>query len=102
MTKRTVEEEFQDPNDIGYQILFIAIAGALGDIFVHAAAEITKNWKYPFAKGLLPYYKSLEYGSYKNLSSILLGALWGSVACLVALLIAKLLAYFKELDDDKK
>lgn len=104
----TVSEEFKDPNNIGFQILFLFIAGSIGDIFIHIAAELTKqNKTFKFANSLLPYYKSLEYSSrhvplaqpkQKFITSTVLGAIWGGIACVVALLIAKLFMYFKEIE----
>lgn len=107
----SVKQEF-DSGSIGWEILFIFIAGAIGDMFVHFAGDITKGTRFAFAQGLLEYYKSLGnkvlifdtsyWGSgYKKFFSWSQGAIWGGIACAVALLIAKLFLFAKE-ETEKK
>lgn len=102
----TVKQEFQT-GAIGWEVLFILIAGALGDLGIHLLAEITKGTRFPFAQGLLEYYKSLGdkllifntshwRPKFKMLSGTIQGAIWGGIACVVALLIAKLFLFAKE------
>ncbi len=72
----TVKQEFES-GKIGWEVLFIFIAGALGDMVVH-----------------LLNFKSLNY--YYKQFGWLLGAFWGGIACVIALLIAKLFMFIKE------
>jgi len=104
--KNTVVQEFQS-GSIGWEVLFIFIAGLLGDIFIHGVGELTTGTSYPIAQGLLEYYKSLGEKFFvfptpdwsprsKMFSSTLQGAIWGGIACVFALLIAKLFLFAKE------
>jgi len=79
----------------------------IGDLAVHYMSRNTS-----FAKGLLEYYKSLgnrllfmntNYWKPRSkiFSSMIQGAIWGGIACVIALLIAKLFLYLKELNDRK-
>jgi hypothetical protein len=107
----SVKQEFQS-GSIGWEVLFIFIAGALGDLGVHFLGEITKGSRFAFAQGLLEYYKSLgdkllifntsHWGpKAKMLSGTVQGAIWGGIACAVALLIAKLFLFAKEETESK-
>jgi hypothetical protein len=102
----SVSQEFQS-GEVSWEILFIFIAGAIGDIAIHAIAELTKGTDYAIAQGLLEYYKSLgdkllvfDTSSWnsrnKMISGTLQGAVWGGIACVIALLMAKLFLYAKE------
>jgi hypothetical protein len=107
----TVKQEFES-GVIGWEILFIVIAGAIGDIAVHFLGHITKNTKFAFAQGLLEYYKSLGDKLFifdttkwnpvnKKISSWIQGAIWGGIACAIAFLISKLFLYAKEETENK-
>jgi hypothetical protein len=61
------------------EIMYVFIAGCIGDIIIHALCENTNF----FAQGLKPYYSSLNF-------PIIEGAFWGGFACVVALLMAKI------------
>lgn len=102
----TVKQEFES-GTIGWEILFIFIAGCLGDIGVHFLGHITKGTRVEFAQGLMEYYKSLGdkflvfntvnwKPRNKQISAWIQGAIWGGVACAIALLIAKLFLFAKE------
>lgn len=102
----SVKQEFES-GSVGWEILFIFIAGAIGDMFVHAMGDLTKGTKFAFAQGLLEYYKSLGdkllvfntsnwNPRSKMVSGWVQGAIWGGIACVVALLIAKLFLFAKE------
>jgi hypothetical protein len=114
----TVKQEF-DSGTIGWEVLFIFIAGMIGDMFVHLMGDLTHKKMGtkggllnrlgfpPFAQGLLEYYKSLGEKllifdtsnwtpKHKAISGWFQGAIWGGIACAVALLIAKLFLYAKE------
>ena len=105
----TVKQEFQT-GTVGWEFLFIFIAGCLGDMFVHMVGELT-NKKYgrlryffrPLAQGLNGYYESMETNFFGILktpksksSAWFQGAIWGGIACVVALLIAKLFLFANE------
>lgn len=105
-----VKQQFNS-DTIAWEILFIFIAGIIGDIFIHFTSYITKGTKFQFAQGLLPYYNSLGNKLlifntsnwkpfYKNLSGWIQGAIWGGIACVFALLIAKLFLFVKEESDN--
>ncbi len=84
---------------IMYEILFIFVAGCVGDMIIHVLQKMTKNTRFPFAQSLEPYYKSLEIGTtklYKVLSSYIIGAFWGGIACVFALLLMKLFIFAME------
>ncbi len=95
----SVESDFKGTK-IGFEILFIFIAGFSGDIILHLLVDATKNFKsYKIAEGLIPYYKSLEYGSsnfVKIFSSYFSGAVYGGFACVIALLLLKLFLFLLE------
>jgi len=102
----TVKQEFES-GSIGWEILFIFIAGAIGDMAVHGLSYGTKGTSFEFAQGLQKYYESLgekflffktpKLGYYTKLfSKISQGAVWGGIACVIALLIAKLFLFAKE------
>jgi len=108
----SVKQEFQS-GAIGWEVLFIFIAGAIGDVAIHALAKFSKGKKFEFAQGLLEYYKSLgdklfikdtsHWGNKsKMISGILQGAVWGGIACVIALLIAKLFLFLQEISDLNK
>ncbi len=101
----SVKQEFIT-GTVGWEVLFIFIAGAIGDLAVHGLGEMTKGSKFAFAQGLLEYYKSLEnkllvfntskWNTFnKQISGTIQGAIWGGIACVIALLIAKLFLYAK-------
>lgn len=102
----TTRQEFES-GSIGWEILFIFISGAIGDIAIHFLAHGTKGTNYAFAQGLLEYYKSLGdkflifdssrwNSKNKKISSWIQGAVWGGIACVIALLMAKLFMFVKE------
>ncbi len=95
----SVEEDFKGTK-IGFEILFIFIAGCIGDIILHLLIDATKNFKkYRIAESLIPYYKSLEYGStnfIKKFSSYFSGAVYGGFACVIGLLLMKLFLFLYE------
>ncbi len=95
----SVETDFKGTK-IGFEILFIFIAGCAGDIILHLLIDATKNFKrYKIAEGLIPYYASLEYGSnklVKKISSYFSGAVYGGFACVIALLLLKLFLFLLE------
>jgi hypothetical protein len=95
----SVEEDFKGTK-IGFEILFIFIAGFIGDIIIHMLVDATKKFKvYRVASGLSPYYKSIEYGSSaftRNISGYFNGAVYGGFACVIALLILKLFLFLLE------
>ena len=102
----TVKQEFES-GSIGWEVLFVFIAGVIGDMFVHAMGDLTKGTNVAFAQGLLEYYKSLGdkllifntskwNPRNKAISGWIQGAIWGGIACAVALLIAKLFLYDRE------
>ncbi len=102
----SISQEFQS-GIVGWEVLFIFISGAIGDLVVHFLGEVTKGTKYPFAQGLLEYYKSLGdkllvfntknwNPRNKMISGIIQGAIWGGIACVIALLISKLFLFAKE------
>lgn len=108
----SVKQEF-DSGSIGWEILFIFIAGAIGDMSIHLLADITKNTQIAFAQGLLEYYKSLGdkllvfntsnwNPKFKSASGWIQGAIWGGIACAIALLIAKLFLFAKEETEKKQ
>jgi hypothetical protein len=102
----TVKQEFES-GSIGWEVLFIFIAGMIGDMAVHALSYGTKDTSFAFAQGLQKYYESLGekfliiktpnlgYNT-KLFSKISQGAIWGGIACVMALLIAKLFLFAKE------
>ena len=106
----SVSEEFKT-GSVGWEILFIFIAGAIGDMGVHGLVEFTS-----YGQGLKPYYQALgekifiwpnpewmaEWTNVKKISSTLQGAIWGGIACIIALLIAKLFMYAKEETENNK
>ena len=84
----TVSDDFKSKK-IGYEILFIFIAGVFWDVILHVIVNHTK-----FIQGLSPYYKSLESISrFPKISSYFNGAVWAGFACIVALLSMKLCMY---------
>lgn len=108
----SVKKEFES-GTIGWEILFIFISGAIGDIIIHWLGYISKDTKFPFAQGLLSYYKNLgnkflifntNNWSLKNksISGTVQGAIWGGIACVIALLMAKLLLFAKEEIENKR
>ena len=104
-----VKQEFLS-GSIGWEILFIFIAGMIGDMLVHAMVERTS-----YGQGLAPYYQALGEKFFiwpnpewmegmtklKIASSTIQGAIWGGIACVIALLIAKLFLYAKEETENK-
>lgn len=97
----TVKQEFQT-GSVGWEVLFIFIAGMIGDMFVHLVGKTTSQFQ-----GLNGYYASLETNFFgidtpnlkprtKQLSAWFQGAIWGGIACAAALLIAKLFLFAKE------
>ena len=95
----SVEADFKGTK-IGFEILFIFIAGCSGDIILHLLVDATKKFKsYKIAEGLIPYYKSLECGTsnfVKKFCSYFSGAVYGGVACVIALLLLKLFLFLLE------
>jgi hypothetical protein len=95
----SVETDFKGTK-IGFEILFIFIAGCSGDIILHLLIDATKNFKsYKIAEGLIPYYKSIEHGSSnfaKKFSSYFNGAVYGGFACVIALMLLKLFLFLLE------
>jgi hypothetical protein len=102
----SVKQEFQT-GTVGWEVLFIFISGCLGDIGIHFLAWLTRGTKFAFAQGLLKYYENLgdkflifntsKWNSKtKMLSGTIQGAIWGGIACVIALLIAKLFLFAKE------
>jgi hypothetical protein len=102
----TIVQEFQT-GTVGWEFLFIFISGVIGDMIVHLLGDITKGTKYAFAQGLLKYYESLgekllifntsKWNSYnKKILGIIQGAIWGGIACVIALLFTKLFLFAKE------
>jgi len=92
---------------VGWEFLFIFVAGALGDMIVHLLGQTTRGTKVAIAQGLMEYYKSLGdkllvfdtskwTPGHKQISGWVQGAIWGGVACIVALLVAKLFLFAKE------
>jgi hypothetical protein len=105
----SIVQEFQT-GTVGWEFLYIFIAGCLGDMFAHLLERRTKKWKYPLAQGLEGYYESLskklifhDIGKWKTkyFWAWLQGAIWGGIACIFALLIAKLFLYAKEETENK-
>ena len=98
----TVKEDFET-GQVGWEILFIMIAGMIGDMFIHLFAGRTiPVIDIPFSEGLVNYYENLKIGNYPLSMSIVLGALFGGIACVVALLLAKLFLYSKEETEKNK
>jgi hypothetical protein len=92
----TVENDFKS-SKLGYEILFIFIAGIIWDILTHIVVNNTK-----FVQGLAPYYKSLEsIQRFPKISSYFNGAIYGGLACVVALFTMKLFMYALEKTNDE-
>lgn len=92
----SVEKSFQSGTVI-WEFFFIFIAGCLGDMAVHLMVKTTNLFQ-----GLDGYYKSLGnkllfYDILKKKWKYFLGwfqgAIWGGIATVIALLIAKLFLY---------
>ncbi len=85
----------------GYLILFVMCAGIIGDIIIHFGTYISFPFKKPwFAQGLVPYYKSLEFGTNKYLrfmSSLMISGLLGGIACVIGLIFGQIFLYIKEI-----
>lgn len=107
----TTKQEFQN-STVGWEFLFIFIAGMVGDLFVHLIAHNTTGTRFEFAQGLLQYYTNLGEkfliwpttdfsDTFKFWSGTGQGAFWGGVACIFALLIAKLFLFAKEETENK-
>ena len=90
----TVKQEFES-GSIGWEILFIFIAGAIGDMAVHGLSYMTKGTRIEFAQGLQKYYESLgeKFLIFKTpglghktklFSKVSQGAIWGGIACVIA------------------
>jgi hypothetical protein len=98
MKSNSVEQDFKSKK-ILYESLFIFLGGYIGDIFIHIMMEYTRKNSYKFAHGLENYYKSLEYGNTyikRTISSYILGAVFGGLACITALFIMKLFIFSLE------
>jgi hypothetical protein len=102
----TVKQDF-DSGTIGWEVLFIFISGMIGDMGVHLLCDTTKNTSIEFAQGLSKYYESLGdkllvfnttnwSNINKSISGWVQGAIWGGIACVIALLMMKLFLFAKE------
>lgn len=87
-------------NTFGMLVLFVFVAGIVGDIVIHMGTKIRFPNKKPwFAQGLRPYYKSLEYGKgklIKSFNSWLISGIFGGIACIVALVFGQLFMYVND------
>jgi hypothetical protein len=105
MKSNSVAEDFNS-SKIGYEILFIYLAGSILDLIIHFCVDVTKNnkvyWK--FANSLNEHYKSLEWNVMGPIKKICSGYFTGAVligfACVIALLIMKLFMFSLEITND--
>ncbi len=92
-------------NRFGMLVLFVLLAGIIGDILIHFGTYIkfpcNKPW---FAQGLKPYYKSVEFGKTPYMrfaSSLIISGLFGGIACIIGLIIGQLLLYAYETNQSR-
>jgi hypothetical protein len=84
------DEHFNE--SFGYLVLFVFIIGVLGDLIIHVGTGIKFPMKKPwFAQGLVPYYDANGW---------ILGAIFGGLACVIAVVFGQLLLWAKESNDD--
>lgn len=79
----------------GLLVLFVFIVGFIGDVLIHIGTYVRFPFKKPwFAQGLIPYYRSMEFGKnklMKKISGYVLSGIAGGLACVVAVVFAKLI-----------
>ena len=92
---KTMNDYFNEK--FGILVVFVLLAGFIGDVAIHIAAMYLrfpcgKLW---FAQGLIPYFKSMEFGNGK-LFGYFSSGLAGGIACVIGLVFGQLFLYAHE------